>query len=188
MISGFRDIAADSRSVVPRRVRALLTRRAGNPEFSVARLVLCFNRDLFSTSLSAMLHAVRRLLAVWTLLSTLFGALGWSHGVCSTGADGVMTEMEGREAMQVASSPEGSDLGQGESDRRAGCDDMASEGDGAPRAPAGMCSMVAHCGSAFLAPGALPASPLAWAALPPEGRTFRPTDPAHEPELQPPKA
>lgn len=133
-----------------------------------------------------MQSAVRRLLALSTLLSTLLGVPGWSHPACEMMADAMATEAGAHQATQGAHSASAAETDAGE--EHSPCHHTDVAGDGVAGTPDAMCPIMAHCGSAVPSPLAALGSPHALAEVPHDGRETGPLDPARQPELQPPKA
>ena len=134
-----------------------------------------------------MLTALRRLLVVSTLLSTLMGGLGWSHPACDMTSEAVVSApsmKHGEDGAHMAEPAAATNAGQ---DHQR-CHDAGSERDGRAGAPAAMCVMMAHCASAVLTSLAMLESTHGPVDAPQHGRETRPLDPGHEPEPDPPRA
>lgn len=130
--------------------------------------------------------AIRRLLTLSTLLSTLLGTLGWSHPACDmmTGAVASFATADVKSGAEAARNGAETDAGRSDSP----CHQPGESPDHSAGSTATICPMVAHCASAVLTPSAPLASPPVLADAPRQPRATTPLDPGHEPELQPPKA
>ena len=135
-----------------------------------------------------MPSALRRILALSTLLSTLLGGLGWSHAGCgdvmtTAMLSGAPIEHGAGDALMVAGNAESETR-----DEQGRCHDVQGTTESETGAHAALCSMMAHCGSAALDAVDGLELPHALAEAPHEGRNTRPLDPGHEPEPEPPRA